>query len=181
MSTVPGPAYAARDPRDDHPPPSMTTLLLLDRENPECVIPEHGRVRTRLWTHLHASRLDRALAAGASPDSSAPLSLRAGELIGATARRDLARTVRRLVDDARQPFIPISSGVPLCRRKVLASREALSELADRLTSGEPVEARGVAQVRLLLTAGDGPLYHRPAADDLEPAVQAALAALEFSL
>ncbi|MEO6859515.1 MAG: hypothetical protein ABI323_13170 [Solirubrobacteraceae bacterium] len=145
------------------------------------MIPERDRVRTRLWTHLHASRLDQALAAGASPDSSAPLSLRARDLIGAPARRDLARSVRGRVDDARRPFDPRSSGVPVCRRKVLASRETLWELADRLTSGEPVEARGVAQVRLLLIAGDGPLYHRPGAADLEPAVQAALAALEFRL
>jgi hypothetical protein len=34
---------------------------------------------------------------------------------------------------------------------------------------------------MLLIIGDGPVYHRPAADDLEPAVQAALAALEFNL
>ncbi len=85
------------------------------------------------------------------------------------------------MDAASQPFVPLTSGVLICRRKVLASQETLWELADRLTSGEPVEARGVAQVRLLLIAGDGPLYHHPAADDLEPAAQAALAALEFSL
>ncbi|MEO8969965.1 MAG: hypothetical protein ABI427_20830 [Solirubrobacteraceae bacterium] len=89
--------------------------------------------------------------------------------------------MRRLVDAASQPVVPLTPGVPVCRRKVLASRETLWELADRLTSSDPVEARGVAQVRLLLLAGDGPLYHRRGADDLEPAVQAALAALEFSL
>jgi hypothetical protein len=131
--------------------------------------------------HLHASSLDQALAAGASPDSSGPLSLRARYLIGAPARRDLARTLRRLVDAASRPFGPLTPAVPVCRRKVLASQETLWELADRLTSAEPVEARGVAQVRMLLITGDGPVYHRPAADDLEPAVQAALAALEFSL
>ncbi len=171
MSTGPGAAYAATP---------MTMFLLLDGENPECVVPEHGCVRTRLSAHLHASRLDRALAAGASPDLSAPLSLRAEKLIGATVRRDLASTVRRLVDDATRSFVPFSPAVPLCRRKVLASRETLLELADRLTSGEPVEARGVAQIRLLLTAGEGPLYHCPAADNLEPTVQAALDALELS-
>ncbi|MGH2867428.1 MAG: hypothetical protein ACRDNK_07660 [Solirubrobacteraceae bacterium] len=130
--------------------------------------------------HLHAPSLDQALAAGASPDSSGPLSLRAQYLIGAPARRDLARTLRRLVDAASRPFGPLSPGVPVCRRKVLASQGTLWDLANRLTSAEPVEARGVAQVRMLIT-GDGPVYHRHAADDLQPAVQAALAALEFSL
>lgn len=155
--------------------------LLVDPKYPECVLPARGRPPTHLWMHLHASRLDQALAAGVSPDLSAPLSLRARDLIGAPARGDLARTLRRLVDAASRPFVPLTPGVPVCRRKVLASRETLWELADRLASGDPVQARGVAQVRLLLIAGDGPLYHRPAADDLEPAVQAALAALEFSL
>lgn len=156
----------------------MTMLLLIDPKNPERVISEHGLLRTRLWMHLHASRLDRALAAGAWPDSSAALSLRAGELIGRSARRGLARSLRRIIEDAWLPLGPLNSAVPLCRRKVLASQASLLALAERLTSGEPVEARGVAQVSLLLGDSCGPLYDRPSADDLEPAIQAALAALE---
>jgi hypothetical protein len=150
----------------------MSALLLTDETNPRCVIAEPGRARTRLWMHLHASRLDRALAAGASPDSSAALSVRAHALIGAVARREVAGSIRRLLDDARRPFTPLTPGIPSCRRKLLASTEQLIELAERLTSGDPVGARGVALLRLLLIDGGGPIYFRPAANDLEPALAA---------
>jgi hypothetical protein len=42
----------------------------------------------------------------------------------------------------------------------------------------PVSVRGVAQVRLLLIDGNGPLYHREATDDLCVQVQRALDALD---
>lgn len=45
------------------------------------------------------------------------------------------------------------------------------ELAERLSSQEPVDARGVAQVRLLLIGVVGPLYDCPRANDLEPALR----------
>lgn len=158
---------------------TVTTLLLTDSERPGYVIAEHRRARTRLSVRLHASRLDRALAAGASPDSSAALSLRAAELIGDRARRDTARSLRRLVDEARHPRSVFRPCLLLCRRKVLRSRGALLELADRLVSPQPVDARAVAQTRLLLAGGgEGPLYRCPDVDDLEPAVQAVLASLE---
>ena len=158
----------------------MSTLLLTDNASPGCVRTEHDRVLTRAWTRLHASPLDRALAAGASPDSSAALSLRAHALIGAAARRDLARSIRRLVEAARHPFNPLTHSMPMCRRKAVASADTLLELADRLTSGDPVDARGVAMLRLLLIDGGGPIYHRPAANDLDPALAAVIAALEPS-
>ena len=158
----------------------MSTLLLTDKANPGCVRTEHERALTRAWARLHTSQLDRALAAGASPDSSAALSLRARALIGATARRDLARSIRRLVEAARHPFNPLTHSMPMCRRKAVASADTLLELADRLTTGVPVDARGVAMLRLLLIDGGGPIYHRPAANDLDPALAAVIAALEPS-
>lgn len=159
----------------------MSLLLLVDGERPECVIPRPGRTRTRLWTHMHAASLDQALAAGASPDSTAPLSLRAEQLIRASTRRKLARSLRQVIDDATRPSVTRGPRVTLCRRKILASCESLLELAERLSSQEPVDARGVAQVRLLLIGVVGPLYEHPRADDLEPALQAALEALDLSV
>ncbi len=159
----------------------MTTLLLTDLEHPEMVVAAERGVRARLWARTHASALDRALAAGACPDTSATLSLRAGELIGTRARGDIARSLREVVELACQPRAPRACSVPLCWRKILAARPALLALACRLESPQPVDARGVARARLLLTAGNGPLYDRPGADDLEPAVQDALTALEVTL
>lgn len=158
----------------------MSVLLLVDGERPECVMPRPGRARTRLWTRLHASRLDEALAAGASPDSTAALSVRAAHLIRARTRRSLARSLRRVIEDATRPVNPRGPGVSICRRKILASHESLLELADRLSSQEPVDVRGVAQVSLMVTGVIGALYVDPCAEDLEPAVEEALEALELS-
>lgn len=160
---------------------AMSTLLVLDGENPQCVVPAPNRIRTWLRMHVHASALDHALAAGVSPDSSAALSLRARWLIGTSVRRRLACSVRRLLDEAQRPLAPISPAVPICRRKVLGSELMLLVLADRLAAPEAVDARGVAQVRLLLTQGDGPLYDNPQASDLEPLLRAMLSALEVSV
>lgn len=64
----------------------MSTLLLTDENDPSCIITERSRVRTRMSAFLRTRALDRALAAGASPDASAALSLRAHTLIGTTIR-----------------------------------------------------------------------------------------------
>jgi hypothetical protein len=160
----------------------MSTLLLTDRSNPQCVIPAHGRLLTRLWVHLHTARLDRALAGGACPDSSAALSLRASVLIGAAARRDLARGIQRLIEDARCVSRgPLRPGAPLCRAKILDSAVTLREIEERLVSHDPLDVRGVAMLTLLLTDGAGPIYYRPSAQDLQMRLDAIVAALEPSL
>ncbi len=156
----------------------MNMLVLADERHPGCVRLERNRpmarVRARMWA-LHA---DRALAAGISPDSSARLSLRAHELIGCPTRAELARAIRRLLNDANHRVRPRSFSVPICRAKVWRSRDTLQALADRLLGDGPLDARGLAQIRLLLSDGAGPLYARPRANDLEPALARAIAALE---
>jgi hypothetical protein len=156
----------------------MSTLLLTDRSNPSCIVSERSRVLTCLSTRLRSRALDRALAAGVSPDSSAALSLRAHALIGPATRARLAWTIRRLIADAHHPLHPLTPYVPLCRRKIIRSAGTLEEVAERLQGDGPVDARGVAQIRLLLIGDRGALYDYPAADDLEPALQEALHALE---
>lgn len=159
----------------------MTTLLLTDPANPRCVIKQRRRPRTRVFAHLRSHDLDRALASGVSPDSSADLSLRAHSLIGARTRVALARSIWSLIADAQRPYGPFVSRVPMCRRKVLRSSGSLEELAQRLVQRDPVDARGVAKVSVLLSDGGGPIYDGPAADDLEPAIQEALEALELAV
>jgi hypothetical protein len=83
-----------------------------------------------------------------------------------------------LVSDAQRPFQPLSVGLPICRRKILRSRITLDALAERLVSRDPLDVMGVAKVRMLLIDGCGPIYDRPGADDLEPALRDALEALE---
>jgi hypothetical protein len=156
----------------------MAMLVLADERNPGCVIVERRRATARVRARMCAYSLDRALAAGAPPDSSADLELRAHLLIGSRSRLDLALAIRRLLDQAGDPLRPLSFTVPICRRKVHRSRQTLSELADRLLSDQALDARGLAQIRLLLSNGAGPIYVAPAANDLEPALARAMAALE---
>lgn len=157
----------------------MSTLILTDHTNPGCIISERSRALTRVATRVHARALDRALAAGVSPDSSAALSMRAQALIGRASRARLARTIRGLLEDARHPLNPLTPHVPLCRRKIMRSARTLEKLATRLLGDDPVDVRGVAQIRVLLVADARVLYDHPAADDLEPALQEALRALDF--
>jgi hypothetical protein len=157
----------------------MTPLLLIDPADPCCVIKERRRLRTRLSAHLCARNLDRALAAGVSPDSSAALSLRAHALIGSQSRDKLARSIRMLIADARRPLGPLAPGVPVCRPKVLRASGSFDELADRLAREAPVDAGGMAEVALLIAAASGPLFDHPA-DELEATVRRVMQALEAS-
>lgn len=110
------------------------------------------RVRARLL----AGRLDRRLAAAASPADSALLAARAAELTGPDSRRTLAEAVERLARSADEAWS--SAHIGPHRRAVGANRERLEAMSGLLRGPEPVYARGVAMLRLLLRDGSGPVY-----------------------
>jgi hypothetical protein len=64
------------------------------------------------------------------------------------------------------------------RIEVLAATDQLEQLIERLLEPGIVAARGLAQVRMLLTDGGGPLYFHGATQDLVTAAARALANLE---
>jgi hypothetical protein len=135
----------------------MTTLLLTRGPDPRAIEVRRCGPLHHLLVRIRSLALDRALAAGAAPDSSAALSLRARTLISVPHRVDLARKLRALVRDAGRPFHPFDAGIPV-PRDLLGAREFIDEVADLLDSTEPVDARGVAQLQVLLRDGSGPLY-----------------------
>jgi len=148
-------------------------VLLVDG----CPVPVDVRSRDRLRARIRAFRLDAALAAGASPDATVTLALRAQLLVQMRARRDLARIARRILaaavcgpDGDRLP-------VPICRDRVRDCAEELEDLIGRLLAAGPVSARGVAQARALLADGTSPIYHRASRDNLRAMVLAATDAL----
>jgi hypothetical protein len=155
----------------------MATLLLTERPDGSYVTSRHSPVRLRVLVRLRANELDWALAHGASPDSSAALSLRARQLIGWSARRRLSQEIRSVLARAERPIHPMRATVPVCRCKIVEAREALLELAEQLISPVPVDARGVAQLRRLLRDGNGPVFRHPREDDLESELDAANDAL----
>ena len=126
---------------------------------------------------LHRGSLNRALAAGANPDSSRQVALRAEQLTSPHCRRSLAAGLNRTLRAAEAPARPLSAVVPVQRREILAARDEIERLAhDLLVPGE-VQARGVVLVRNLLTDGASPFFSPTSEAELRDAVRHAHAAL----
>ena len=136
-----------------------------------------ARGRGRLLARFKAGKLDRALAAGASPDSSPALALRAETLSSPRTRRTLGLAVERLMDRSGHPLGP---RVSPSRAHLDAAQDELGELARRLRADRLTDARGVARVKELLSDGGGPLFWDRSHEDLRTAVRTAIGALEPS-
>jgi hypothetical protein len=102
-------------------------------------------------------RLDRELASRWPAEPTTAHLVRARVLADPRTRHELAVSLRRVVLDAEQPRATLSRA-PVRRSAVLACREALLGLAERLEGPAEVNPCGVARVRLLLSDGLGPLY-----------------------
>jgi hypothetical protein len=150
-------------------------MLVLLRDG--CPVPADVRSRDRLLVRLRASRLDGDLAAGASPDATVALSLRARTLERMQARRDLARSAQRILAAAAHAPGAGRLPVPVCRDRIQDCSAELQDLIGRLLAAGPVSAQGVAQARALLADATSPIYHRTSPDDLRARVRAAAAAL----
>jgi hypothetical protein len=131
----------------------------------------------RLSVHLRARALDRALAAGEPAETRPAVALRARRLTMLSTRRKLARTLREAILHARKS--PPRAQVPVARWSVVSATPELSRLADELIVPGPVDARGVAQVQVLITDGMGPLYNPSSHDDLALAAERAIEALRL--
>ena len=131
-------------------------------------------------SHVVAARLDRDLAAGASPDACPVLALRAQALVRPWMRRLLAGRVRQVLEEATDDGALrfLDPRIPVQRNRVLDADDALRSLIERLLLPGPVPARGVAVARLVLTDGAGPLYNPNCPDDLRGRVLAAVEQLE---
>ena len=144
--------------------------------------------RLRPWHRMLArcatARLDRELAAGASPEGSASLAARAMQLTSVKFRRDLAASVQRMLAVAGPPAVVTSRAagahpprLPLCRARISQSAVPLARLAGWLTAPGPVPVQGVAIISQLLADGTGPLYREGCADDLNDIIENASRAL----
>jgi hypothetical protein len=153
-------------------------VVLLTEKRPDGVhvLIRRVRARDRVAARLHADRLDRELARGVAPDANAQLALRARRLLKPAFRAQVASGLRRLVYFV-QAHPPRSGDVMLMREQIHSAIPELRQLADRLEAAEPLDVRGIARTRLLLTDPAGPLFYRRRADGVSAAVAAALEAL----
>ncbi len=129
---------------------------LLPRRVPIGSHPSEPGPAVRLLARLRSTPLDELLIAGADPRGSRVLAARAAQLTARRHRAALAAGLERLGRSATEPGARMQ--VRPRRASVLASEAALTELADRLRSEEPVYAGGVARLARLLSDGRGPAY-----------------------
>jgi hypothetical protein len=122
--------------------------------------------------------LDVELARGVPPEARAALALRAHTLGEPRTRQALAQSLRHILDNARLGASPRRGQIAALRADVLAAADQLERLIERLLEPGILAARGLAQVRVLLTDGGGPLYVRGASQDLTAVVVRALTQLE---
>jgi hypothetical protein len=114
----------------------------------------------RLRVALRHDSLDSALARGADPASRTALAVRAAQLERPRHRRTLARTLRRVVDEAMAPRPAARpAAVVIARKQILAHANDVLELAVRLDCPFPADPAGLAVAQRLVTdAVASPLY-----------------------
>lgn len=178
LGAAPGDRAAAPVCSSTEAETAIASLVLTQAPDAGLVTLRPARMRDHFVARLCAWRLDRALAGGASPDAGAALSLRASRLIGARMRRALAAEIREVVADGSRQIHPLDRGIHVCVPQVAYSIPELVALAERLAGHGPVDAAGVARVRVLLRDGSGPLYNDLVAERLPASLRAASDAID---
>ena len=102
-----------------------------------------------------------------------------GKLELGLCRRELASGLQRALTSAIASGYARLTGAPLARDGILASAVEIGELSRRLLADGPVSVRGVAQTRLLLTNGAGPLHNRRSHERLAATVRRAIRDLDI--
>jgi hypothetical protein len=157
----------------------LTTLLLTRGPDPRVVQVRRCGVCARLLARTRAVAIDRALAGGASPDSTVTLSLRAHSLISSGHRVDLARRLRWLLEAAARRVHPFEPALQVPSH-VLSVRELIDDIVDVLEGPEPIDARGAARLEVLLRDGGGPIYDDAGSRALRQVLEQSLEALRVS-
>ena len=133
-------------------------------------------LRERLSLRLQARKLDRALADGASPEDSTQLARRAAALVRADTRTELAASLRQLTRG--NGCTTLGNRVGALPARASEARRDLERLSTRLLDPGPVDPRGVALTKELLTDGLGPLFWMESDEDLGARLRMVLEALE---
>ena len=155
-----------------------TMLLLHDRGDPRRLLLRPVGPWNRLLARLLAVSLDRRLAAGHPAESSPLLATRARTLVAPDERRTLASNWEHLLDVTRTQPPRLVRRIPVCRDRIAAAESSVREMIVALVAPQPVPARGVATVSLLLGDGTGPLYNRRSPTDLVSALREATMRLD---
>jgi hypothetical protein len=139
-------------------------------------------LRVRVRCALQRQELTRELAEGIDPGASEQHALRAAQLTSERNRTTFAQTLRRAVAEAHRPPIGRSPAVIIRRRAVVDAEDTIRTTIERLSSGAPVRAQGMAMLeRILTNADNSPLYNSSAPGALAHEITVATDAMEPSL
>lgn len=138
--------------------------------------PAGPNLAVRIYTRLHRGQLDRQLAEGADPASSAELELRARQLESAAERARIANALVEALGDARRGE-PVTLRTRPQRAVVRDAADDILTLVLRLRGDRPRAPQGVARAARLADDRRGPMY-RHDAGDLRDAVSSALSAMD---
>jgi hypothetical protein len=122
--------------------------------------PVQAWLGARLCAYLMAGRLDRDVERERPVPAGSALAVHIARVTSVNERERLARTLRQAVWDAHHDNGGWSSRVPLRRDAIAAVEDVIDDVTLRLHAPNPVRARGMARLRMLLADGTGPLYRQ---------------------
>jgi hypothetical protein len=112
-----------------------------------------------LRARFRSYRIDAELAAGSVPWRSRLHAARAIQLTSQRSRRSLAGSLERIADEAQSPGRRGAlAAVPVSAAQVGPAMPLIRQIATELRAQRPIDARGVARLRLLLCDGSSPFY-----------------------
>jgi hypothetical protein len=124
---------------------------------------------------LRKNAIDRELASGVDPDSTAGRRRRARELTSSSSRRTLAAAYDRHL--AAATGVPPPEVVPVNWRGVRVAATLVEHLTQRLREDSAIRVQGVARARLLLADSESALFDRDDDSAFGDAVRSTLALL----
>ena len=110
---------------------------------------------------MRRTRLDHELAGGMAVHADPLRAHRARQLTTRRSRERLAAAIDKLVETSAKPRTGRSAAAPVRWSEVAAAKAALLGVADVLRSPGPVNARGIAMVRSLLSDSSGAALQPP--------------------
>jgi hypothetical protein len=120
--------------------------------------PADALLWARVVAWLRPGHYDRRLCGGATVLAETPLAFHAERLTSVRERESVARSLRRCIDDAHSGSAFRSVRPEIDSVHIVAAEDIIDDITLRLHSQRPVTARGMAELRLLLADGGGPLY-----------------------
>ena len=132
----------------------------------------------RMWARFFAARYDQQIEAGVMVTAGSPLAGHYVRLTSAAERDDMTRALELLLRDAglRPDDVGVSTRVPIDAEAVRKSADVIEDVLARLKDSQPVRARGIARLRILLGDGRSPVY-RPGPGTVAAEMRGVLAAM----